>query len=177
MEKTNLTKELIIDSYKRSFVFNSLGINIFSIAYLTAFCLWFDDLLKFMVRYPLGLKTMWTILIFIPVSAILFAAHLVSMVLEYIRVLKGEFFITTDNVIKREKAGMRHRPKRADPHSLNFEKYGRFTLYRTYFKAKNKFVSSDEQMSSAYLDDCYYVAVLNKNKKIVAAYRTEEYYV
>lgn len=171
-EKIKLTKRLVIEVYKRSYFYRYFKINLFSVIYLIAFIIWYDDLYRYMT---VDLKSVLTVLIVFPAVALILIFVLILHTLELLRVLKGSFYITTDKIIKCEETKYKRYLGRTDTPNLQFEKYGRYSLYKAYSPLKRKIVSAQDQLYEAYVDDIYYVAVTNKNKEIIAAFNPKDY--
>lgn len=176
--KIQITKKLVIDIYIRSYFFRYFALNLFSVIYITALILWYDDLINIIINFmPFELDNFITVFLIFPICGLLFLYDLISTALEITRVLKGNFYISTDKVITRQETPKRSRVKKFNHLKLKFEKYGNFSIRRTYSPLKKKFVSAKAQLNEAYIGDVYHVAVMNKKRNIISIFNPNDYYV
>ena len=173
--KIQITKKLVIDTYKSAVFYRYFATTLFCVIYISAFILWYDNLLK-IIPFAFAMKELIILFIILPVSCLICIVELIMMIVEITRVLKGNFFITTDKIIERQATRKKMRVDSFNYRRLKFEKYGNYYVHKEYLPFKKKFVSAREQLNEAYLGDVYYVAVTNKNKRIIAVLNTKIYY-
>ena len=175
-KKIKLTKELVIRIYKRSYFRSHFARILFLSIYLIAFVLWYDDLLKLYVYAIPDFKSVVRILIVVPFSALIAIIDLISKIVERKNVLRGKFFITTDEIVEREDAHFGPKFQHNKSRNFKFKNYGHHWIQKSvYSPAEKRFVTGKEQLNRAYLGDIYYIAVTNKNKKIIAIFDTDNY--
>lgn len=175
--KIKITKDLVKQQYKRSFFhkhFADYFISLFMISLFTGVFL--ALMLHNVLNNPLSI----IILFIFFLGALLGVWEITDSTIEFMRVLHGDFFITTDKISMRqeEKANWHgNLGFSISPANFRFERYGNFYFGRTFFSTEKKTVAIHKQFNEAYLGDIYYIAVLNKNKRIIAVFNSENYYI
>ena len=124
-----------------------------------------------------GFKSAVRVLIVVPFCALIAVIDLISKIVERKNVLRGNFFITTDEIVEREDAHFGPKFQHNKSRNFKFKNYGCHWIQKSVYSPKeDKFISGKEQLNRAYLGDVYYVAITNKNKRIIAAFDTDSYY-
>ena len=175
-EKIKLTKELVISIYKRSYFRSHFARILFLSIYMIAFVLWYDDLSMLFLYTAPNLEFLVDVVIVFPVCALVAVIDLISQIIERRRVLKGDFFITTDKIVRRQGARSSPKIQYNRSHNFKFKNYGCHWIGKVmYSPIEKRFITGKEQLNRAYLGDIYYIAVTNKNKKIIAIFDTDNY--
>ena len=176
-KKIKLTKELVISIYKRSYFRSHFARILFLSIYLIAFVLWYDELLTLLLYTTPNLKFLVKVVFVIPICALIAIIDLISKIVERKNVLRGKFFITTDEIVEREDAHFGPKFQHNKSRNFKFKNYGYHWIQKSvYSPAEKRFVTGKEQLNRAYLGDVYYVAITNKNKRIIAVFDTDSYY-
>ena len=175
--KIKITKELVKQQYKRSFFHKHFFGYLLSLFYISLFA---GVLLALMLHNVLNNPLSIIILfIFFP-GALLGVWEITASAIEFMRVLHGNFFITTDKISMRQREKLKWYGDLRFmnfPANFRFERYGNFYFGSTFFSTEKKTVAIHKQFNEACLGDTYYVAVLNKNKRIIAVFNSENYYI
>ncbi len=169
-KKIQLTKELIIKNYKRALLGSYFTDYLTLAPFIVLYALLFNPTRK----NGFGFVAINLLLAFC--ILVIFCTEIGS-ILTLVRVLRSEFRITTDILVKREKTRMKIRWRYfyTVPAKFEFEKYGTFLLNNEYFSLRGRYVSKNKQIEEAYLGDVYYVVLLKKGGKIVSVFNSRYY--
>ncbi len=146
-EKFEITKELVITQYKKSFIHRYISTYIWTmfvyVIFLAILCLMAT---KGLFSNPVAY---YPIVLFLP-FIIIFGVNTIKSIAELIKVVSGKFYITTDKIIEKKEAGnARHAPNYPD--FMKFETYGYYSLFKTFSAFSKTYVSAKMQLNKAYL--------------------------
>ncbi len=182
MEKIKLTKGYVKKQCLKNFLFSNWHNILIFVASLTflivCICImaekeFFTNIAAYQPLACFGLMTF------------AYTIYLLSRFKKLICVLRGKFYICSDEVVER-KAPPKHRFSRKYLHAkdkfgynegpyyrLCFKTYGVHNLYRIIAPFEKGTVSPKERYDEAYLGDIYYVAVVRG--EVVCAYNSKYY--
>lgn len=164
-EKTEITKELVITQYKKSFINRYISTYIWTLIIYAIFAI---TLCLMAAKNLFSNPVAYYLIIMFSPFIMIFGYNTLKSIVELVKVLSGKFYITTDKIIEKREAGnARHAPNYPD--FIKFETYGYYSLRKAFSILTKKYVSAKSQLNDAYLGDTYYVAIIN-HKKIIAIF-------
>lgn len=170
-DKLKITNNLVKQQYKRSFFHKYFSVYLGALFIISLF----SCILLAFIRHNVLINpvAIYILLLFLPYT-IIDIWEITYSIIELTRVLRGNFFLTADKIVERREE-QTIRKMGTLPSCFRFEKYNYFGIHKTYSFIKRRSIPAYRQFNEAYLDDTYYVAVLSKNKKIIAVFNQKNY--